>query len=175
MKRKDFSRREFLGIGAAAAGVSLAGKATLPGAQLLEGPARTVPASDRVRFGMIGVGMQGSGLLATSITAAGRRMRRRLRPLRRPPHAGQGDRARRSCRYHAALSGAARQQGHRLHRGRRPRSLAQADRGRRGQRRQGHLLREADVAHRRRRLRDGGRGEEERAHRPDRLAARQLR
>jgi predicted dehydrogenase len=71
MKRKDFSRREFLGIGAAAAGVSLAGKARLPGAQLLGGPARTVAASDRVRFGIIGVGMQGSGLLATSIELPG--------------------------------------------------------------------------------------------------------
>jgi len=71
MNQKDFSRREFLGIGAAAAGASLAGKAILPGAQLLEGPARTVPASDRVRFGIIGVGMQGSGLLATSIELPG--------------------------------------------------------------------------------------------------------
>jgi len=31
----------------------------------------TVPASDRLRFGMIGVGMQGSGLLANAVTLAG--------------------------------------------------------------------------------------------------------
>src|SRR5260370_17436953 len=30
-----------------------------------------VPASDRLRFGMIGVGMQGSGLLTNAITLAG--------------------------------------------------------------------------------------------------------
>ena len=71
MKQKGFSRREFLGIGAAAAGASLAGKTILPSSQLLEGPARTVSASDRIRFGMIGVGMQGSGLLAESITLPG--------------------------------------------------------------------------------------------------------
>jgi predicted dehydrogenase len=71
MKRKSVSRREFLGVGAAAAGASLAGKAILPTAQLLQGLPRTVPASDRVRFGMIGVGMQGSGLLGTAITLPG--------------------------------------------------------------------------------------------------------
>ncbi|HSD31860.1 MAG TPA: Gfo/Idh/MocA family oxidoreductase [Gemmatimonadales bacterium] len=71
MKRKSVSRREFLGVGAAAAGASLAGKAILPTAQLLEGLPRTVPASDRVRFGIIGVGMQGSGLLGTAITLPG--------------------------------------------------------------------------------------------------------
>jgi predicted homoserine dehydrogenase-like protein len=32
---------------------------------------KPVPASDRVRFGMIGVGMQGSGLLANALTLAG--------------------------------------------------------------------------------------------------------
>ena len=46
-----------------------------------------VSASDRVRFGMIGVGMQGSGLLARSIALPGRRVRRRLRSLRRTPRA----------------------------------------------------------------------------------------
>ncbi len=71
MKHKDFSRREFLGIGAAAAGASLAGKTILPGAQLLQGPPRTVAVSAPVRFGIIGVGMQGSGLLATSIELPG--------------------------------------------------------------------------------------------------------
>ena len=49
------------------------------------------------------------------------------------------------------------------------------DRRGRRERRQGHLLREADVAQRCRRPRDGGRGEEERADRPDRIAAHELR
>lgn len=70
MKRKTVSRREFLGVGAAAAGASLAGKAILP-TQLLQSPARTVSASDRVRFGIIGVGMEGSGLLETAISLPG--------------------------------------------------------------------------------------------------------
>lgn len=66
MKDKDVSRREFLGIGAAA-GASLAGKTMWPSSQPRAGASRTVPPSDRVRFGIIGVGMEGSGLLATSI------------------------------------------------------------------------------------------------------------
>ena len=105
--------------------------------------------------------------------AAGRRVRGRLRSVRRTPRAGARDRAPRSPR-DAPLSGAARQQGHRLHRRRRSRSLAPADRRRRRERGEGHLLREADVAQRRRRRRDAGRGEEERTHRADRLAAREL-
>jgi len=32
---------------------------------------KAVPASDRIRFGIIGIGMQGSGLLATAITLPG--------------------------------------------------------------------------------------------------------
>ena len=56
MKRNGYSRREFLGMSAAAASASL-----------LKIPTRAVPPSDRVRFGMIGVGMQGSGLLTEAI------------------------------------------------------------------------------------------------------------
>src|SRR5436309_8655481 len=65
----NFSRRKFLGMSAAAAGASFAAKTVLlePG-PLLAGP---VAASDRVRFGMIGVGMQGSGLLTQSIELPG--------------------------------------------------------------------------------------------------------
>jgi predicted dehydrogenase len=64
VKRNGYSRREFLGMGAAAAGASL-----LKIPPLSIPPA--VPPSDRVRFGMIGVGMQGSGLLANSIMLPG--------------------------------------------------------------------------------------------------------
>jgi predicted dehydrogenase len=65
------SRRQFLQTGAAVAGATLAVKKVLldpePG-QASSGP---TAAGDRVRFGMIGVGMQGSGLLTTSITLPG--------------------------------------------------------------------------------------------------------
>jgi predicted dehydrogenase len=65
----QFSRREFLEMGAVAAGASIAGKIKLTSA--VPGAARAVAASDRVRFGMIGVGMQGSGLLGESISLPG--------------------------------------------------------------------------------------------------------
>jgi predicted dehydrogenase len=66
-----FSRRRFLEIGAGAAGASLAVKsALLNPTQLLASP-RPVAASDRLRFGIIGIGMQGSGLLAESIELPG--------------------------------------------------------------------------------------------------------
>ena len=71
MKQNNFSRREFLGISAAAAGGTLAGKTILLTPEPLQTVRRSVAASDRVRFGMIGVGMQGSGLLGTSITLPG--------------------------------------------------------------------------------------------------------
>jgi len=58
MDGKGWSRREFLEVSAAAAGASIVAK------PLARGPG---PASDRVRFGMVGVGMQGSGLLSDSI------------------------------------------------------------------------------------------------------------
>ena len=66
MSKDQFSRREFLGVSAAVAGASLVGK-PLP---LLNQVKRLAP-SDRVRFGMVGVGMQGNGLLATSIRLDG--------------------------------------------------------------------------------------------------------
>lgn len=68
------SRREFMKSGAAAAGTYAVARTV---ALEPEGPAwaregkRQVPASDRIRFGIIGVGMQGSGLLANSIQLPG--------------------------------------------------------------------------------------------------------
>ena len=61
MKNPTWSRREFLEV-SAAAGVSLAAKPF---------PFRPVAPSDTVRFGIVGVGMQGSGLLGTSIQLPG--------------------------------------------------------------------------------------------------------
>jgi predicted dehydrogenase len=71
MKKHSYSRREFLGISTAAAGASLAPKTMVPFPHDLWVPPRTVAASDRVRFGMVGIGMQGSGLLSQSIRLPG--------------------------------------------------------------------------------------------------------
>ncbi len=61
MRTTKFSRREFLEMGAAAT-ASLATQSLLLNPEpLLASP---VPASDRIRFGMVGVGMQGTPLLA---------------------------------------------------------------------------------------------------------------
>jgi predicted dehydrogenase len=64
------SRREFLEIGAVA-GASFAGRGNLQNAQALLRKRGSAPPSDRVRFGIIGVGMQGSGLLRESIALEG--------------------------------------------------------------------------------------------------------
>jgi len=71
MKSNRFSRRKFLAIGAGAAGASLVTKTILldpEPAWAFQGPASP---SDRVRFGIIGIGMQGSGLLASAIELPG--------------------------------------------------------------------------------------------------------
>jgi predicted dehydrogenase len=60
VKRNNYSRREFIGMSAAAAGASL-----------VKIPPRAVAPSDKIRFGMVGVGMQGSGLLSQAITLPG--------------------------------------------------------------------------------------------------------
>ena len=69
MKENNCSRREFLGMSAAAAGASLAAHSMVPL------PRNLIPvagaASDRVRFGMVGVGMQGNWLLSESIKLPG--------------------------------------------------------------------------------------------------------
>ena len=71
MNVNNCSRREFLGMSAAAAGASFAAHTIVPTPHSLMPVAQAVPASDRVRFGMIGVGMQGSGLLSESIRLPG--------------------------------------------------------------------------------------------------------
>ena len=63
-----FSRRAFLQGGSAAAAGLVASKAVMLEAQPF---LRAVAPSDRVRFGMIGVGMQGSGLLKDAIALPG--------------------------------------------------------------------------------------------------------
>ncbi|MEO8911252.1 MAG: Gfo/Idh/MocA family oxidoreductase [Gemmatimonadaceae bacterium] len=71
MEQNIFSRRDFLGISAAAVGGSIAAKTILLTPERVEAAERPVAPSDRVRFGMIGVGMQGSGLLGASIRIPG--------------------------------------------------------------------------------------------------------
>jgi predicted dehydrogenase len=68
--KKDFSRRQFLGISATAAGATLAGKTIFLTPEPLFA-STTFAASDRVRFGIIGVGMQGSALLPAAIDLPG--------------------------------------------------------------------------------------------------------
>jgi len=75
VNENSLSRRSFLGVGAAAAGASLVGArrpVELAGLEETPEPRRApVPPSDRVRFGIIGVGMQGSSLLGESIKLSG--------------------------------------------------------------------------------------------------------
>jgi len=65
------SRREFLQSSAGAVGAALAMKKVRLHAEPFGTSARQVSAGDRVRFGMIGVGMQGSGLLGRSVALPG--------------------------------------------------------------------------------------------------------
>src|SRR5467141_2150256 len=62
MKKSNWSRREFLEASAAAAGVSFVAEPFT---------FRKVVPSDTVRFGMVGVGMQGNGLLGAAISLPG--------------------------------------------------------------------------------------------------------
>ncbi|HEX3106519.1 MAG TPA: Gfo/Idh/MocA family oxidoreductase, partial [Terriglobales bacterium] len=70
MKPSFFSRRKFLGLSAAAAGATIGGKTLLLHPEPLFA-AEDMPAGEHVRFGMIGIGMQGSGLLTNSIELPG--------------------------------------------------------------------------------------------------------
>jgi predicted dehydrogenase len=67
--KKQYSRREFITVSAAAAGATLAANAILLEPEPMF--AQSSSPSDRLRFGIIGVGMQGSGLLASAITLPG--------------------------------------------------------------------------------------------------------
>src|ERR1039458_2474446 len=71
MKKNRFSRREFLQTTAGAAGDTFAANAIFLNAEPLLASALPVAASARVRFGIVGVGMEGSGLLATAIQLPG--------------------------------------------------------------------------------------------------------
>ena len=68
MRKHSFSRRQFLQTSAGAAGALLAARTVFLDPEPMQ--AYSQP-SDRIRFGIIGVGMQGSGLLASAITLPG--------------------------------------------------------------------------------------------------------
>jgi len=65
------SRRQFLQSSAAGAGSLLASKTIMLEGLAPAGSPKPVPPSDRVRFGQIGIGMQGSGLLPDAISLPG--------------------------------------------------------------------------------------------------------
>ncbi len=71
MGANRLSRRNFLGLSATAAGASIAAKTILLDPDPLWAIPQAAAPSDRVRFGMVGIGMQGSGLMASAITLPG--------------------------------------------------------------------------------------------------------
>ena len=70
MKKNSVSRRKFLGLGAAAAGASMGGKTIFLDPKPLWA-AESVSSGERLRFGIIGVGMQGSGLVRNAVDLPG--------------------------------------------------------------------------------------------------------
>jgi predicted dehydrogenase len=71
MTKSVFSRRTFLQTTAAAAGATLASKAIRLDAEHSYAASGISAASDRIRFGIVGVGMEGSGVLATAVALPG--------------------------------------------------------------------------------------------------------
>jgi len=71
MRNNRLSRRDFMWRTAGAAGATLAARSVLLDPGRLNARPRPAAASDRIRFGIIGVGMQGSGLLSTAIQLPG--------------------------------------------------------------------------------------------------------
>ena len=71
MRKPYLSRREFLQKAAGVASASVAAKTIFLDPEGLFAMPQAVAPSDRVRFGMIGIGMQGSGLLRNALTLPG--------------------------------------------------------------------------------------------------------
>ena len=71
MVQQRISRRRFMQATACVAGARVAGRAFLLDSGPSYASARPVPPSDTIRMGIIGVGMQGSGLLRTCIELPG--------------------------------------------------------------------------------------------------------
>jgi predicted dehydrogenase len=66
-----YSRRDFLGLSAITASAALAGNTIFLDPGPLYAMSQTSAPSDRLRFGIVGVGMQGSGLLRNAIQLPG--------------------------------------------------------------------------------------------------------
>src|SRR5258708_1478879 len=71
MNKIRFSRPEFLKTTAPAAGATAAAPTIFLDYEPLPASTRTIPASDRVRFGIVGVGMEGTNRLSTAIQLPG--------------------------------------------------------------------------------------------------------
>lgn len=71
MSRHSLSRRSFLQTTAAAAGAALASNSFRLDAEASPSPLPGSSPSDRIRFGMVGVGMEGSGVLTTAVALPG--------------------------------------------------------------------------------------------------------
>jgi len=69
--KNDFPRRRFLKTSAMATGALLAPKGVLLEQEMPRQSSKRVPPSERVRLGIIGIGMQGSGLLPNAISLPG--------------------------------------------------------------------------------------------------------
>jgi predicted dehydrogenase len=71
MPKSLLSRRAFLQTGAAAAGATLASNSIGLDAEPSYAAWENSPPSDRIRFGIVGVGMEGSNVLATAVSLPG--------------------------------------------------------------------------------------------------------
>jgi predicted dehydrogenase len=71
MNKKEMTRRSFLQATAGTTGAMIAAKQIVLEPERIPYPWEMAAPSDRVRFGIIGVGMQGNGLLSTAITLPG--------------------------------------------------------------------------------------------------------
>src|SRR5499425_2197507 len=71
MDKLRFSRRTFLQTTAGVVGASLAAKTVFLDPEPVYGFPNPIPPSDRVRFGIVGVGMEGTQLLTTAIQLPG--------------------------------------------------------------------------------------------------------
>jgi predicted dehydrogenase len=68
---KDLTRREFLQRSAGATGAFMAAKPVFLAPEAIPYPARPVAPSDRLRFGVIGLGMEGGNLLPAALSLPG--------------------------------------------------------------------------------------------------------
>ena len=71
MIKNQLSRRDFMRATAGAAGATLAARTILLDPSPLEASPNAVPPSDRLHYGLVGVGIEGGGLLKTMIQIPG--------------------------------------------------------------------------------------------------------